>query len=113
MDCQWTRTSDGTRPCFAPTGLNVPEDEPYRVCLAALREKLRITERYLEEIVSTHVFPPEPRGVIKNVEELLVPLRLIYKSLCESGFELVAMGRLQDMIRRVTVFGLSLVKLVG
>ncbi|KAI9006777.1 phosphoenolpyruvate carboxylase [Hyaloraphidium curvatum] len=92
-------------------GLNVPEDEPYRICLAALRERLRITERYLEEIVSTHQTPPPPPGLITSAEELLGPLKLCYKSLCESGLELVAMGRLQDMIRRVTVFGMSLVKL--
>lgn len=92
-------------------GINGPEDEPYRVCLAALREKLRITERYLEETVSTHSYPPAPRGLLTDPEDLLNPLRQIYKSLCESGYELIAMGRLQDLIRRVTVFGLSLVKL--
>lgn len=48
---------------------------------------------------------------IAKAEELLAPLRVIYDSLVETGFELVADGHLSDIIRRVAVFGLTLVPL--
>ena len=48
---------------------------------------------------------------IREEADLLVPLRVMYDSLIETGFELVANGRLADTIRRVVVFGLSLLPL--
>jgi len=48
---------------------------------------------------------------IVKAEELLSPLRVIYDSLVETGFELVADGHVSDIIRRVAVFGLTLVPL--
>lgn len=46
-----------------------------------------------------------------SAKELMEPLRIMYDSLMETGFDLVADGRLSDIIRRVAVFGLSLVPL--
>lgn len=48
---------------------------------------------------------------IYNVAEIMRPLRIIYDSLVQTGYELVANGLLIDIIRRLNVFGLSLVKL--
>lgn len=48
---------------------------------------------------------------IYDSEELLEPLRIVYDSLTETGFELVADGRLLDIIRRIYAFGLTLVPL--
>ena len=48
--------------------------------------------------------------IVKS-EELLAPLKVIYNSLVETGFELVADGLVSDIIRRVAVFGLTLVPL--
>ena len=48
--------------------------------------------------------------IVKS-EELLAPLRVIYDSLVETGFELVADGHVSDIIRRVAVFGMTLVPL--
>jgi len=44
-------------------------------------------------------------------DELMDPLKVIYNSLVETGFELVADGHVSDIIRRVAVFGLTLVPL--
>jgi phosphoenolpyruvate carboxylase len=52
-----------------------------------------------------------PVDPILEVDELMKPLRIMYDSLVETGFELVADGLLGDIIRRVSVFGLSLVPL--
>jgi len=48
--------------------------------------------------------------IVKS-EELLAPLRVVYESLVETGFELVADGHVSDIIRRVAVFGMTLVPL--
>jgi phosphoenolpyruvate carboxylase len=48
--------------------------------------------------------------IVKS-EELLGPLKVIYNSLVETGFELVADGHVSDIIRRVAVFGMTLVPL--
>lgn len=49
--------------------------------------------------------------VIRNSADLMVPLRIMYDSLVETGFEQVADGRLIDMIRRLAVFGVTLLPL--
>ena len=41
----------------------------------------------------------------------MTPLRIMYDSLVETGFELVADGHVSDIIRRVAVFGMTLVPL--
>jgi len=48
--------------------------------------------------------------IIKK-EDMLAPLKVIYNSLVETGFELVADGHVSDIIRRVAVFGMTLVPL--
>jgi len=48
---------------------------------------------------------------IRTSEELMMPLRCIYDSLVETGFEMVANGRLVDIIRRVSLFGVTLLPL--
>jgi len=48
---------------------------------------------------------------IYDADELMEPLQTIYESLVETGFELVADGILLDTIRRVAVFGMTLVPL--
>lgn len=48
---------------------------------------------------------------IYDESELMEPLKIMHSSLVETGFELVADGLLVDIIRRVAVFGMSLVPL--
>ncbi len=49
--------------------------------------------------------------IIQNSEDLMKPLRIMYDSLLETGFEKVADGHLLDMIRRLAIFGVSLLPL--
>ena len=48
---------------------------------------------------------------ISNKDDLMKPLKIMYDSLCETGFESVADGALIDTIRRLAAFGVSLVPL--
>ena len=48
---------------------------------------------------------------IIKADELMAPLKVCYDSLVETGFELVADGLLSDIIRRIAVFGMTLVPL--
>ena len=48
---------------------------------------------------------------IHDVADLMEPMKIMYDSLVETGFELVADGRLLDIIRRLAVFGMSLLPL--
>lgn len=49
--------------------------------------------------------------IIRNRDDLMKPLKIMYDSLTETGFEKVADGHLLDMIRRLAVFGVSLLPL--
>ncbi|KAL7486793.1 hypothetical protein ACHAW6_012388 [Cyclotella cf. meneghiniana] len=48
--------------------------------------------------------------IIKS-DDLMTPMRIIYDSLVQTGFELVADGLVSDIIRRIAVFGMTLVPL--
>ncbi len=43
--------------------------------------------------------------------ELIAPIALCYRSLVETGQEIIAEGRLTDVLRRTAAFGLTLVRL--
>ena len=43
--------------------------------------------------------------------QIIEPLHLCYRSLCETGDKAIADGSLLDFMRQVSCFGLSLVKL--
>ncbi len=81
--------------------------EPYRVILKQLRERLRHTRRWCEH----KRINDKAHGILKDVNELLHPLRACYRSLHETGLGTIADGPLLDMIRRVHCFGLTLSKL--
>jgi len=48
---------------------------------------------------------------VTKAEDLLGPLRIMHESLMETGFDLVADGLLSDIVRRLKVFGITLVPL--
>ncbi|KAF8641997.1 hypothetical protein HU200_067510 [Digitaria exilis] len=89
----------------------VPPNEPYRVILSDVRDKLYNTrERSRELLSSGHSEIPE-EATLTNVEQLLEPLELCYRSLCACGDRVIADGSLLDFLRQVSTFGLSLVRL--
>jgi phosphoenolpyruvate carboxylase len=48
---------------------------------------------------------------VTKAEDLLGPLRIMHESLMETGFDLMADGLLSDIIRRLKIFGITLVPL--
>jgi phosphoenolpyruvate carboxylase len=92
-------------------------NEPYRDLLKEVRDRLRATRTSLEEAVATKEgwkrWPSawsEVRPIIE-AHELLEPLLACHRSLLQTGNGIIAEGRLQDVIRRVYGFGVTLVRL--
>ena len=83
--------------------------EPYREYLRIIIEKMQVTRNRLETLlagkVAQRVEYYRESGVFYN------DLHIIYSSLKECGYGNIAEGRLLDLLRRASVFGLSLVQL--
>ncbi|KAJ3124037.1 hypothetical protein HK098_001413 [Nowakowskiella sp. JEL0407] len=90
---------------------NIPKDEPYRLVLAPLRDRCKITEEYLSGIVGVKNPPPPPPEYITDISEILDPLQHCYDSLIATEDAIIANGRLRDLMARLGAFGLTLVKL--
>ena len=82
--------------------------EPYRVFLGGLRGRLEATRSGIAAKLKGQKVDEE--GWIFDDQELLEPLMLCHRSLCESGMQNIASGLLEDVIRRAACFGLALVK---
>ena len=67
--------------------------EPYRAVLRALRDRIR------------------DRGRVLCAADLTEPLQLCYRSLAATRQQVIADGRLTDLLRRVAAFGTTLVRL--
>lgn len=93
--------------------------EPYRAILREVRDRLRATRDDLgRQLARAEIVPtdaPRPEGgraaAYTSIAELVEPLRLCYDSLVATGQEIVANGRLADVLRRTAAFGLTLVRL--
>ena len=83
--------------------------EPYRAVLKDLRDRLRHTRDWAERLDPR---PARERDrVLLTRADLEDPLRLCYDSLVACGMERIARGPLLDTLRRVAVFGITLVDL--
>lgn len=83
--------------------------EPYRVYLKKTLMRMTSTRERLEDLLqrgSTQV-----TEYYRNTEELTAELQVVYDSLIGTGMQVMAEGRLTDLLRRLAVFGLYLVKL--
>ncbi|KAK4484523.1 hypothetical protein RD792_007107 [Penstemon davidsonii] len=89
----------------------VPPNEPYRVILGHVRDKLYYTRERARQMLTDGVSDIPEDSTFATVEEFLEPLELCYKSLCASGDRPIADGSLLDFLRQVSTFGLSLVRL--
>ena len=83
--------------------------EPYRAVLRDLEKGLANTKRAIEAQLEAQE-QDFPAG-ITTTRELLEPLQLCYRSLRETGLGVLAEGNLQDMLRRLACFGMTMVKL--
>ncbi|EEE56642.1 hypothetical protein OsJ_06051 [Oryza sativa Japonica Group] len=89
----------------------IPPNEPYRVILGGVRDKLYYTRERTRHLLTTGVSEIPEEATFTNVEEFLEPLELCYRSLCACGDKPIADGSLLDFLRQVSTFGLALVKL--
>lgn len=93
--------------------------EPYRAVLREVRDRLRATREALgtelskaELLKGDSEKPPSSRvRPYLSAAEFVEPLQLCYRSLVETGQTLLAEGRLTDVLRRASAFGLTLVRL--
>jgi phosphoenolpyruvate carboxylase len=90
--------------------------EPYRVLLREVRDRLVATRDWTEAALredgpASHEGLRGSDDIYLEAEALAEPLRLCYRSLAATGNELIANGRLADLLRRVATFGVTLARL--
>ncbi|CAE7410721.1 unnamed protein product [Symbiodinium necroappetens] len=110
-------TSDGDKVCVPDTRCGVhfnfqngvAPDEPYRRVLMSVRRRLFRTKKSMESLyLGKPVDKDFESEIYKSTTELARPLEIVYRSLVTTGDEVLANGRLLDLIRRVRTFGVSL-----
>jgi len=79
--------------------------------LQKLQKKNNCATAELEEMSSSSSTNIAPDEVYLNKDELMEELLTVHQSLCDTGNAVVANGRLADIIRKVSAFGLTLVPL--
>jgi phosphoenolpyruvate carboxylase len=87
--------------------------EPYRVLLREVRNRLAATRDWAEAALvdASHEGLRYRDDIYLEAEALAEPLRLCYRSLVAAGDEVIANGRLADLLRRVATFGVALARL--
>lgn len=90
--------------------------EPYRAVLREVRDRLRATrDHFGTELARAELLKGDRRSgraaPYLSVLDLVEPLQLCYRSLVETGQQVIADGRLTDVLRRTAAFGLTLVRL--
>ena len=104
--------------------------EPYRAVLRHVGRRLLATRTGIGLQLAAHarrfrgMQPPsgahaseEPDAHLveghpyESIDELIEPIALCYRSLVETGQQVIADGRLADLLRRTAAFGLTLVRL--
>ncbi|MBA1148507.1 phosphoenolpyruvate carboxylase [Ectothiorhodospiraceae bacterium WFHF3C12] len=83
--------------------------EPYRTMLKRVRARVRMTRSWVDARLEGRR-PPEG-DIYLRAADLKEALLTCYHSLQHAGAGVVADGRLLDLIRRVTVFGVTLMRL--
>lgn len=93
--------------------------EPYRRFLEPMIDKLKLTKMWTQQGLdhlhanSTTISSDESalEEIYLSKQELMDELMLMHQSLCSTGNEVTADGRLTDVIRNLSAFGLTLVPL--
>ena len=84
--------------------------EPYRVFLRPIRNKLKETQKEIEQCLKENR-KPKKFLIVQSKNEIIEPLMDVYNSLCFVRCEIIANGIVLDLIRRAYTFGLNLAKL--
>jgi phosphoenolpyruvate carboxylase len=85
--------------------------EPYRELLRSVRTRMRATRDWIEVQLQRDEDISAASDVYSDATDLMSDLRLCHRSLEETGNELIAAGRLTDLLRRASVFGVTLAHL--
>ncbi|HMD35685.1 MAG TPA: phosphoenolpyruvate carboxylase [Vicinamibacterales bacterium] len=85
--------------------------EPYRALLRDVERRLRATRSRAAAAAQETGGADAVEGAYAAVADFAEPLQLCYRSLVDTGNELLAGGRLTDVLRRVATFGLVLARL--
>ena len=87
-------------------------DEPYRDWLRKIRDRFQRTKEWAAATMdgnkNHHI---DDADIYLNENELWEDLHICYRSLCDQNCQNIADGRLSDILRRVSIFGCSLVKI--
>ncbi|KAL8153903.1 hypothetical protein V2J09_011663 [Rumex salicifolius] len=102
---------DSFRKLLEPSQPLLPGIAPYRIVLGDVKKKLMRTQRRLELLLDDLPCDTFPSDYYETSEQLLAPLLLCHDSLQSCSAGVLADGRLADLIRRVSTFGLVLMKL--
>ncbi len=84
--------------------------EPYRDYLRPIRNKLKNTQKEIELFLNEKKPLIESR-LVQSVNEIINPLKSVYRSLCEVKCKAIADGSVLNLLRRAHSFGLNLAKL--
>ena len=84
--------------------------EPYRIYLRPIRNKLKSTQKEIELFLNEKK-PLKQSLLVQSVNEIINPLKIVYKSLCEVKCKAIADGSILDLLRRAYSFGLNLARL--
>jgi phosphoenolpyruvate carboxylase len=85
--------------------------EPYREYLRSVRSRLLETRRWVESSLQHDANLEPGAGVYLDASELGSALQLCHDSLDATGQGQIAAGRLLDLLRRVSVFGVTLARI--
>ena len=85
--------------------------EPYRALLAEVRDRLIATRDLAEEALSEAAPRLTDVAPYLSAAELEEPLLMCWRSLVTTGNQLIASGRLTDVLRRIATFGVVLARL--
>ncbi|KAI8473664.1 MAG: PEPCase 1 [Monoraphidium minutum] len=93
----------------------VAANEPFRVVLSALRDRLWLTREVLHQAMINPSMSVkaalEENDCFVDKVELFEPLKKMYDSLMTTGDESTANAKLLDVLRQVACFGLALMRL--
>src|SRR5262245_39029660 len=84
---------------------------PYRELLRIVRAPMLATRAWIEASLASDDDVHTGPEVYIEPTDLMSDLRLCHRSLEETGHALIAAGQLTDVIRRVTVFGMTLARI--
>ena len=84
--------------------------EPYRVFLRPIRNKMKNTQNEIELYLNKGI-PIRKSLLVNSINEVILPLSIVYKSLCSVKCKVIANSSVLNLLRQSYSFGLSLAKL--